>query len=64
MIASGGCLGPHAERIPHELLSEMLENVYGSAYTQVLAIAIAGGSIHRGGQYLIAQQGTTERERL
>jgi len=44
MMASGGCLGPHAERIPHELLAEMLEDLLGLAYAQVLAIAIAWGS--------------------
>jgi hypothetical protein len=60
MIASGGCVGTHAERIPHELLSEMLEDVLGFAYAQVLAIAIAQGSKGEANTWSL-RSGATER---
>jgi hypothetical protein len=63
MIASGGCLGPHTERIPHELLSEMLDDVLGFAYAQVLAIAIARGSKGETNTWSV-RSGATEKRLL
>jgi hypothetical protein len=47
-------------RIPHKLLSEMLKDVRGFAYAQVLAITIARGSKGEANTWSL-RSGATER---